>query len=232
MIKALLMILLSFGVACNKKANPNTENEKTVEQTTTNGNQNQQSSQEKLEEFVYRTNEGAAKLWLKWNNNTFKPEVLKFQDKGSSDVVDLKVVEEKPNESRIVVENTKTKERFELSDEFIMVVIMFKNNKSFVFNREWILHSNDGKVLTTAGALGFVPFFYAEKEKDIPKEIKIPDNINPDQHHPEFPNDPYFTGILPNGKKVEIIPHTTDVGSKLLKITLILDEKKILFIEK
>lgn len=230
MKKYLLIALLCLGFACNKKANsPNTENEKPVEQTTTTNNPNQQSSQEELEEFVYRTNEGATKLWVKLNSTTFKPEVLKFQDKGSSDVVDLKVVEEKPNESRIVVENTKTQEKFELSNDFAMVVVMYKNGKDFTFNRELTFYSNDGKVLISSGGPVFMPFFYAENEKDTPKEIKIPDIINPNQHHPEFPNDAYFTGTLPNGKKVEIIPQ---VSENKFDITLIIDGKKILFEKK
>ncbi len=228
-MKKYFVTVLALGllVACNKqKSNQNLENQSKQEQST-----NENSKQEnKIDEFVFRSNDGVMKIRAKLDANTFKPEILQFQDKGSNEMVDLKIIEENTANDRLIAHNPKTNEKYEFSKDFMMVAVMYKDGKEYTFNREVICYSKDGKVLTTSGGPMFLPFFYSENEKENPKEVQIADVTS--ENHPKYPNDSYFKGTLPNGKKVDIIAHSYAENNPKTKITLIIDGKEIVLEEK
>lgn len=231
-MKKFILIVFVLGLfACNKKTNQKSvenQQQKTEQSIDEKNNLKQENA---LQEFVHRSNDGVMKIWVKLDFDTFKPIELKFQDKNSNEIVDLKILDEFTTDDKYTVENTQTTEKYQFNKDFTMAAVMYKDGKEYIFNRETICYSKDGKVLTTSDGPAYLPFFYAENEKETPKEIKIPE-VYPAVQHPKYPNDTYFKGALPNGKKVDIICHTPDDRNPVTKITLIVDGKEILFEEK
>ncbi len=220
------VLLVNFGCKNTKtETSKESENQKNAETVT---NDKTAQNEEKLDEFVYRTNEGVMKVFVKLDNQTFNPTVLKFMDKGSNEAIDLKI--SNISNDRVFAENPKTNEKLEFTKDFGMVAVMYRNGKDFTFNRETICYSKDGAVLTTSAGPVFLPFFYAPNSQETPKEIKVPDVTT--ENHPKYPDASYFKGVLPDGKKVDIIGHAYQDNNPKTQITLIIDGKETVFEEK
>ncbi len=221
-----ILISLIFILGCK-----NTKTE-----TTDSEYENSQNKDEFVE-FTYRDNEGVMKIFIKSESQSFErtfmnptpiiPDTIKFKDKGTNEIVELKI--SNSDASIFKAENPATNEKLEFLNEFSAIITMFRDNKKYIFYKEYTCYSQQGEMLTTSGYPTFIPFFYAPNILETPKQIKVLE-LN-SQNHPKYPNASYFKGVLPNGKKVDIIGHYYQDNNPKTQITLIIEGKETVFIE-